>query len=65
MPLPVLRRRFPLSPQLLLDAYAPAVDRALCSMNAGATPVPMFFQAGPHCTIADANLKTKLLDLAR
>jgi hypothetical protein len=34
-------------------------------MNAGATPVPMFFQAGPHCTIADANLKTKLLDLAR
>ncbi len=64
VPLRVLRRRFPRSLQRLLDASAPAVDHALCSMNAGASPAPMVFQAGPQGTIADANLKTMLLALA-
>lgn len=41
-PYPVLRRRFPRSIRLLLDAYAPAVDHVLCNMNAGDYPVPVF-----------------------
>ena len=38
VPLPALRRRFPRSLRLLLEAYAPAVDHALCNLNAGPQP---------------------------
>jgi predicted ABC-type ATPase len=65
VPLPVLRRRFPRSLQLLLDAYAPAVDHALCNLNAGSRPEPVFFQAGPMRTIVNATLYAQLQDLAR
>ena len=65
VPLPVLKRRFPRSLQLLLDAYAPAVDHALCNLNAGARPSPVFFQAGRQRTIVDSTLYAQLLDLAR
>jgi predicted ABC-type ATPase len=65
VPLPVLRRRFPRSLQLLFGAYAPAVDHALCNLNAGSRPAPVFFQAGPQRTIADPTLYAQLLDLAR
>ena len=63
--MPILRLRFPRSLHLLLDAYAPAVDHALCNLNAGSRPAPVFFQAGPQRTIADATLYAQLLDLAR
>lgn len=65
VPLPVLRRRFPRSIRLLLDAYAPAVDHVLCNMNAGGYPVPVFSQTGATRTIIDPVLYAHLLDLAR
>jgi len=64
VPYPVLRRRFPRSIRLLLEAYAPAVDHVLCNMNAGATPAPVFSQTGKHRTILDPLLYAQLLDLA-
>jgi len=63
--LPVLQRRFPRSIRLLLNTYAPAVDQAICNMNDGETPKPVFFQAGLERTIVDAMLYTQLLELAR
>ena len=65
VPLPVLQRRFPRSIRLLLNTYAPAVDQAICNMNDGETPKPVFFQAGLERTIVDATLYTQLLELAR
>ena len=64
VPLPVLERRFPRSIRLLLDAYAPAVDHALCNMNSGAIPAPVFVQTGAERTIVDPLLYSQLLDLA-
>jgi predicted ABC-type ATPase len=64
VPLPVLERRFPRSIQLLLDTYAPAVDHALCNMNSGAIPAPVFVQTGAERTIVDPVLYSQLLDLA-
>jgi len=64
VPLPVLERRFPRSLQLLLDAYAPAVDHALCNMNSGAIPAPVFVQTGAERTIVDPVLYSQFLDLA-
>ena len=65
VPLPVLQRRFPRSIQLLLDAYAPSVDHALCTMNAGETPEPVFSQTENARTIMNPELYAHLLDLAR
>jgi predicted ABC-type ATPase len=65
VPLPALQRRFPRSLRLLLETYAPAVDHALCNLNAGTHPVPVFSQTGPHRTIVDPVLYTQLLELAR
>jgi predicted ABC-type ATPase len=65
VPLPALQRRFPRSLRLLLEGYAPAVDHALCNLNAGTHPVPVFSQTGPHRTIVDPVLYTQLLELAR
>jgi hypothetical protein len=62
--MPVLERRFPRSIQLLLDTYAPAVDHALCNMNSGAIPAPVFVQTGAERTIVDPVLYSQLLDLA-
>ena len=64
VPLPVLERCFPRSIRLLLDAYAPAVDHALCNMNSGAIPAPVFVQTGAERTIVDPLLYSQLLDLA-
>ena len=58
-----LERRFPRSIRLLLDAYAPAVDHALCYMNSGAIPAPVFIQTGAERTIVDPVLYSQLLDL--
>lgn len=63
--LAALQRRFPRSLRLLLEAYAPAVDHALCNLNAGTQPVPVFTQTGPHRTIVDPVLYIQLLELAR
>jgi hypothetical protein len=63
--LPVLQRRFPRSIRLLLNTCAPAVDQAICNMNDGETPKPVFFQAGLERTIVDAMLYAQLLELAR
>ena len=60
VPLSVLRRRFPRSIRLLLGSYAPAVDHALCNMNAGTQPVPVFSQTGPSRIIIDPVLYTRL-----
>jgi predicted ABC-type ATPase len=60
VPLSVLRRRFPRSIRLLLESYAPAVDHALCNMNAGTQPVPVFSQTGPSRIIIDPVLYTRL-----
>ena len=60
----VLRRRFPRSLQLLLNAYAPAVDHMLCNLNAGPVPAPVFFQSGAERTILDPQLYAHLLELA-
>jgi predicted ABC-type ATPase len=65
VPLPVLQRRFPRSIRLLLDAYAPSVDHALCTMNAGETPEPVFSQTENARTIMNPELYAHLLDLAR
>lgn len=65
VPLPALRRRFPRSLGLLLEAYAPAVDHALCNLNAGRHPAPVFSQTGPNRTIVDPVLYTQLQELAR
>lgn len=65
VPLPALRRHFPRSLRLLLEAYAPAVDHALCNLNAGTHPVPVFSQTGPHRSIVDPVLYAQLLELAR
>ena len=65
MPEAVLRRRFPRSLQLLLNAYAPAVDHMLCNMNSGPDPAPVFFQSGAERTILDPRLYAHLLELAR
>ena len=46
VPLPVLRRRFPRSIQLLLETYAPVVDQAICNMNDGVSPQLVFFRQG-------------------
>lgn len=65
VPLPVLQRRFPRSIRLLLESYAPAVDHALCNMNAGMQPVPVFCQTGSNRTIIDPLLYTQLQDSCR
>ncbi|MEA5424056.1 AAA family ATPase [Synechococcus sp. CCY9202] len=65
VPEAVLRRRFPRSLQLLLNAYAPAVDHVLCNMNGGPDPAPVFSQNGAERTILDPWLYVQLLELAR
>lgn len=65
VPEAVLRRRFPRSLQLLLNAYAPAVDHMLCNMNSGPNPAPVFSQSGAERTILDPGLYAQLLELAR
>jgi predicted ABC-type ATPase len=65
VPLAVLQRRFPRSIRLLLESYAPAVDHALCNMNAGMQPVPVFSQTGANRTIIDPVLYTQLLESCR
>jgi predicted ABC-type ATPase len=65
VPLSVLRRRFPRSIRLLLESYAPAVDHALCNMNAGTQPVPVFSQTGPNRIIIDPVLYTRLQESCR
>jgi predicted ABC-type ATPase len=65
VPLPALQRRFPRSLRQLLEVYAPAVDQAICNLNAGTHPVPVFSQTGPHPTIVDPGLYAQLLELAR
>jgi hypothetical protein len=41
------------------------VDHALCNMNAGTQPVPVFSQTGTNRTILDPVLYPQLLELAR
>ena len=65
VPLPVLQRRFARSIRLLLESYAPAVDHALCNINAGMQPVPVFSQTGLNRTIIDPLLYTQLQDSCR
>lgn len=65
VPEAVLRRRFPRSLQLLLNAYAPAVDHVLCNLNAGPDPAPVFSQSRAERTILDSQLYAHLLELAR
>lgn len=65
VPEAVLRRRFPRSIRLLLDTYTPAVDQAICNMNAGASPEPVFFQTGPERSIMNPSLYSQLLLAAR
>jgi predicted ABC-type ATPase len=65
VPEAVLRRRFPRSLQLLLHAYAPAVDHVLCNMNSGRDPAPVFSQSGSDRSILDPLLYAQLLELAR
>ncbi len=65
VPETVLRRRFPRSLQLLLNAYAPAVNHVLCNMNGGPNPAPIFSQSGAERVILDPSLYAQLLELAR
>jgi predicted ABC-type ATPase len=65
VPLPVLKRRFPRSLQLLLEDYAPSVDQAICNMNEGISPQLVFFQSGLERRIVNPVLYTHLLELAR
>jgi predicted ABC-type ATPase len=65
VPEAVLRRRFPRSLQLLLNAYGPAVDHMLCNMNGGPDPAPVFSQSGAERTILDPGLYAQLLELAQ
>jgi len=65
VPLSVLRRRFPRSIRLLLESYAPTVDHALCNMNAGTQPVPVFSQTGSNRIIIDPVLYTRLQESCR
>jgi predicted ABC-type ATPase len=65
VPEAVLQRRFPRSLQLLLNAYATAVDHRLCNMNSGPNPAPVFSQSGAERTILDPVLYAQLLALAR
>jgi predicted ABC-type ATPase len=63
--MPVLQRHFPRGIKLLPEAYAPAVDQAICNRNDGATPMPVFFQTGLNRTVVDAKLYSQLLELVR
>lgn len=65
VPEAVLQRRFPRSLQLLLNAYAPAVDHALCNMNGGPDPAPVFSQSGSERRILDPQLYAYLLEMAQ
>lgn len=65
VPLLALQRRFPRSIRLLLESYAPAVDHALCNMNAGSQPLPVFSQTGAQRTIIDPLLYNQLLKNAQ
>lgn len=65
VPLQALQRRFPRSIDLLLNDYAPAVDHALCNMNAGSIPELIFSQTEKVRSIINLDLYAQLLDLAR
>ena len=65
VPLNALRRRFPRSLQLLLEAYAPSVDQAICNLNEGISPQLVFFQSGLKRSIVNPVLYAHLLVLAR
>ncbi len=65
VPLPVLERSFPRGIRLMLEAYAPAVDQAICNRNDGATPMSVFFQTGLNRTVVDAKLYNQLLELVQ
>lgn len=62
VPLEDLRRRYPRSLNLLLNAYAIAVDEALCLLNTGERPIPVFQQRGPERVIMDPSEYQLLLE---
>lgn len=62
VPLEDLRRRYPRSLNLLLNAYAIAVDEALCLLNTGERPIPVFQQRGPERVIMNPSKYQLLLE---
>jgi len=65
VPLAALLRRFPRSLRLLLEAYAPAVDLAICNTNEGTSPQLVFFQTGLERSIVNPVIYAHLVELAK